>query len=113
MNGSEKQITWANEIIEITKRRNDQRLADEQARYDADVADYGSGNEDTLALRKTIHSVVNAECDKLDDAKLVIDNRANLMMALVRKGGNEIMAQHGDYIRKSFPQVQNFVTWAA
>ncbi len=113
MKGSEKQVAWAQEIIEATLDRNDRRLASEQARYDADVADFGAGNADALAIRKTIHALVVDECAKLDDAKVIIDNRANLMMALVRKGGNEIMAKHGDYIRKTWPQVQNFVTWAA
>ena len=113
MNGSEKQVAWASEIIADTQRKNDKMLANAQARYDADVADYGSGDANLLALRKTIHAVVSAEAAKLDDAKLVIDNRANLMMALVRKGGNEIMAQHGDYIKTTWPRVQDFVSWAA
>lgn len=113
MNGSDKQVAWAIEIIAEAQRKNDKMLAEAQARYDADVADFGAGNADLLAVRKTIHAVIEAECAKLDDAKLVIDNRSNLMMALVRKGGNKIMAQHGDYIRKTWPKVQDFVNWAA
>jgi hypothetical protein len=114
MKGSEKQIQWAQSKIDSAKAMNDRRLADEQACYDADIAEYGEGNDSRLYCRRCLHGIIEMGLRSLSDngnasqvidfgidtRKMVIDNQAEL---LPYKG----------WIETTFPTMQDFLRWAA
>ena len=114
MKGSEKQIKWAESKVASAKAENDKRLADEQARYDADVAEEGEGNVTRLECRRTLHGIIDcglANLSETGDAGKIIDFGVDTRK-MVNDNQIDLLPYQG-WIVKSFRSMQDFLRWAA
>lgn len=114
MNGSEKQVAWALDKISAVAKLNDNRMADEQARYDADVAEEGEGNSARLECRRTIHSIISNSLDNLSTtgkAAEIIDLGVDVTGMIT---SHQItLLPHKAWIEKAFRSWSDFLRWAA
>lgn len=82
MNGSEKQIKWATEIIEQEKSRTQSVLSEARLRYEhlapKSIPDQLENETLYLRSREIACSLVLSQLDTLDNATYIIDNRGSL-----------------------------------
>lgn len=113
MNGSEKQVAWALDKISAVAKLNDKRMADEKARYDADVAEEGEGNVNRLECRRTIHGIISKGLAELSDtgsARQIIDLGVDTD-AMIYAAQADILP-HKTWIEKAFRSMTDFIRWA-
>ena len=86
MTGSEKQINWANEIINSTRERVTVSLNEAKARHAhlSVNAEVEQRENEILAGRTVAAELVLRKLSEIDSAKYVIDNRVNLHVALLK-----------------------------
>jgi hypothetical protein len=113
MNGSEKQVAWAMTKITAVATANDRRLADEQARYDADMAEEREGNSARLECRRTIYSIISNGLGNLSltgDASQIIDLGVDVT-GMIETQQAELLP-HKAWMEKTFRTMTDFLRWA-
>lgn len=104
MKGSEKQIAWAENIIEEARTKNQRTMDEAKKRYDAE----GEAGEGLYNLRKMVYEIITEVFTKLDDAKWVIDNRANLITAILIASSNKVDT---NMMKTFFKTPRDFMRW--
>ena len=115
MKGSEKQIVWAQSIIDGLLAYNNKRLADDLARYNDEVAECGQASANgtaRLELRKTVHALLTAELPKLDDAGWIIDHQGDILIKVVEQNA-QALVPHKAYIQSHFRGMMDLHRWIA
>lgn len=85
MKGSEKQIRWANEIVAGEKSTIEKHISGQRQRVALDGEKYPNLKL-MLAAQEACCAYVLSVIDRVDDARLVIDNRGGLRYHLLKSG---------------------------
>ena len=104
MNGTEKQISWAEQIKESAIRKNEKSMSEAQKRY----AHEGAAGKKLYDLRVMTYNVIREGFENLVNASDVIDNRDNLTLAVAKMNASKFDKK---MLQSVFDKPSDFFQW--
>ena len=110
MNGTEKQIEWAESIIngEINKGKNN--LIEAQARYER-LKDQHPNEIKIWNARQAIEKLIADKLQTLTSASHIIDNRNDIRWVVFISGAKELSKDNQQIITELFPKIDDLNRW--
>lgn len=113
LQGSEKQVAWAEQIRNGFAVEKSQRRIDEaEARFKS-MKDRGMDTEferNLLSLRYKVENTIRKEAAKMTSAKELIDNRKDSTREKILR--QNLKNLDSEFLRKAFPKPSDFLRWA-